>query len=286
MEDLVERLEEKGRETADLVKMVENLSRRCDESDKARAELEEKIALVPNKEIFEVVEANAKYRKFMNELPNPEMPPPSFAQLEAICSSSANLYGYLSQNPAAQRFLSHILYLPKRLLSLPQSQLDYLAYGPTACYEASTQRWVDGSDLVRFHGGTRELFVEREGSIVYAGTYLCHDLRELHPAGTPPPADILPRTIIQAAFGALPYNHGQLIKQRYLDGKIKVEATGLKCVGFNIELYDVLRKRLAQEREKREKQKNKEVQKEKRKAGNEDLREGEKNKKSLLDFDF
>jgi hypothetical protein len=56
-----------------------------------------------------------------------------------------------------------------------------------------------------------------------------------------------------------PLNDVQIIKQRYLKG-IKVEATGLQCVGFNMELYESLRQRFADQK--------------KRKAEKEDLRGG------------
>ncbi|KAJ6448249.1 hypothetical protein C8R45DRAFT_1134334, partial [Mycena sanguinolenta] len=262
--DLVECLQEECQENKDLVTMVDNLSRRYTESETKCASLECRIAQIPNKDIVEIVEAHAKYLQYMSELSCPENPPPSLTTLDAVCHMSVNLHGYLAQNSAARRFLNHVLYLPRRLFAF--SDFNYLAYGPTACYEPSTDSWSEGSDLVAFHGGTRELFVEREAFIVYVGTFLCHDLRKLHPAGTNLPANILPKTIMHAALGDLPSNHQRIIKQRYPDGRIKVEVTGLQCVGFNTELYDIIRKRFADD------------QKKKRKA-NEDLSEGGKKKK-------
>ncbi|KAJ7687197.1 hypothetical protein B0H14DRAFT_3673363 [Mycena olivaceomarginata] len=84
----------------------------------------------------------------------------------------------------------------------------YLAYGPTCRYERATKTWVEGSDLIGFHGGTRELFVQNNNFIVYAGTYKCYDLRPLHPTGTDPPPCISRGEIIDAALGIPPLqNH-------------------------------------------------------------------------------
>ncbi|KAJ7351179.1 hypothetical protein DFH08DRAFT_662249, partial [Mycena albidolilacea] len=135
-----------------------------------------------------------------------------------------------------------ILYLQERLVSV--SAFSYLAYGPTYRYERATKTWVEGSDLIGFHGGTRELFVQNNNFIVYAGTYKYYDLRPLHPEGTDPPPCISRGEIIDAVLGIPPLqNHPHIIKQRYATGKIQVTATGLQCVGFNLELYESLRQR-------------------------------------------
>jgi hypothetical protein len=62
----------------------------------------------------------------------------------------------------------------------------------------------------------------------------------------------------------------QLIKQQYPDGKIKVLATGLQCIGFNTQLYDALRRRFA----------NDPVNGAKRKAEDEGKVEGSKRRKA------
>ncbi|KAJ7846627.1 hypothetical protein B0H14DRAFT_3678382 [Mycena olivaceomarginata] len=221
-------------------------------------------------EVKEVSASIAKYREFFTGLPLPERPPPAPpSNLDAVCSITTNLHGILppggkritpvyQQNSMISRFLNHVLYLPKRIMSV--AGLNYLAYGPTSCYERATDTWSEGSDLIGFHGGTRELFVKIKGSIVYVGTYKCHDLRPLQPKGTNLPTHISPAEIINAALGVpRPLNDVQIIKQRYPKG-IKVEATGLQCVGFNMELYESLRQRFADQK--------------KRKAEKEDLRGG------------
>ncbi|KAJ7709105.1 hypothetical protein B0H14DRAFT_2415211 [Mycena olivaceomarginata] len=156
-----------------------------------------------------------------------------------------------------------MLYLPRRLVSL--SDFSYLAYGPTYRYECATKTWLEGSHLSGFHGRTRELFVQNENFIVYAGTYKCYDLSPLHPRES----TLLHASYVffftlnklMASFESFcrtkeksstrrwafprPQDHASLMKQRYPAGKIKVTATGLQCVGFSMELYESLRHRFA-----------------------------------------
>jgi hypothetical protein len=82
-----------------------------------------------------------------------------------------------------------VLYLPERIVSV--LDFHYVAYGPAHRYERATDRWIDGSDLTDFHGGTRELFVTCKEFILYAGSYKCHDLRALQPEGSTLPSQIV-----------------------------------------------------------------------------------------------
>lgn len=43
------------------------------------------------------------------------------------------------------------------------------------------------TEIPSLNGHWRELFVDVGDSVVYVGTYRCHDLRHLCPGGTPPP---------------------------------------------------------------------------------------------------
>jgi hypothetical protein len=52
-----------------------------------------------------------------------------------------------------------------------------------------------GSDLDTLHGGTRELFMDCNHWVMYAGTYKCHDLREVYPEGTPSQQGIVSRDL-------------------------------------------------------------------------------------------
>lgn len=87
-------------------------------------------------------------------------------------------------------FLNHMLYLPKRIMFVRDSQ-HCIAYGPTNRYLRETREWVPGSDLASFHGGTRELFIDCKDYIVYAGSYKCLSLRSVQPNGSYPPAKIV-----------------------------------------------------------------------------------------------
>ncbi|KAJ6450609.1 hypothetical protein C8R45DRAFT_883515 [Mycena sanguinolenta] len=256
----------------ELQQVVDNLSRQCNETKEARGHLEEKCALLETRiakldeEIEAETEVERKYWHYMSDLPMPERPPPPWSTLEAVCHKNTNLHAYLSRDPTAGLFLNHVLYLPQRVLRLPGH--DFLAYGPTGRYNRAANAWIEGSDLVDFHGGTRELFIERENTITYVGTYKCHDLRTLQPVATNSPTVISPKEIMNVALGLLlPENHREVIEERYPDGKIKMDVTGLQCIGFNTELYDAMRKRYANGRKDQ-----------KRKAGDEDIKDGETKK--------
>ncbi|KAJ6447601.1 hypothetical protein C8R45DRAFT_1136777 [Mycena sanguinolenta] len=251
LREMIELVEQNDRH-----QMVNQLSKQNKEADDIRAQLQEKCVLLESRIaeleeglVSEIAKAGEKYRQYMNDLPKPEKLPPFATTLQAVCDSDTNLHGYLSQRVEAL------------------SGHNYLAYGPTACYDRSTDTWTEGSDLLGFHGGTRELFVKMQEFVLYVGTYKCHDLRYLHPAATNIPSSISRNEIMHAALGVpLPQHHGQLIEERYPHGKIQVEATGLQCVGFNKELYDIMRKRYSSKR--------------KRKAsGGEDLKNGGKRKR-------
>ncbi|KAJ6553144.1 hypothetical protein B0H19DRAFT_158602 [Mycena capillaripes] len=279
MIDLVESLQEEVEENAESVKMMENVSKRLEEAEEARIDLHERcislegiIAQLSDKRgrkpVSEMAEAHAKYRDYMKGLHGPENPPPSHpSTLEPVCYHKNNLHGYLAQDPNAKSFLNHILYLPKRIRQA--GDLNYIAYAPTHRYERATGTWIEGSDLASFHGGTRELFITSKEFVVYAGTYKCHDLCAVEPEGSGVPGQISTPEIMEAALGVpLPpkAERAKIIGQQYPDGLIRVYATGLQCVGFNIQLYDSLRRRFADDSGKGNPTK--------RKASSEDLRSG------------
>ncbi|KAJ7101835.1 hypothetical protein C8R43DRAFT_1047717 [Mycena crocata] len=245
MIDVVEGLQEEVAANTDCGK--------CDALEVERTKLEEKFettiagfrerALEFEKTMMN--EADAKYRQYMKALPLPENRPP-FAQLDPVCCRDNNLHAYISQDPNAKSFLNHILYLPKRTIRM--FDFHYVCFGPTQQYDRVTKQWTKGSDLTSLHRGTRELFINAKEFIFYAGTYRCHDLRPLFPKGSVPHAHVSVPEIRDAALGVpLPPDHRSIIEKCYPDGKIKVEATGLQCIGFNVQLYDSLRRRFAKD---------------------------------------
>ncbi|KAJ7444784.1 hypothetical protein B0H11DRAFT_437133 [Mycena galericulata] len=169
-----------------------------------------------------------------------------------------NLHSYLGQSQGSWIFLNHILYLPGRLVEL--SGLDLLvAFGPTNRYNRQSQKWVEGSDLAILDGATREVFMAKNKQIIYAGSYKCHDLSPVNPEGVNRPGSVSGSEIIDAALGIpRPSNYKEIIRKHFPDGNITIEAVGLRCVGFNHQLYESLRQRFealdAKKKRKAEKQ--------------------------------
>ncbi|KAJ6482369.1 hypothetical protein DFH09DRAFT_1340770 [Mycena vulgaris] len=171
---------------------------------------------------------------------------PPFATLSPACHLDTNLHAFLAKDATAKSVLNHALYLPKRVSKT--ADVHFIAFGPSHRYDRVTSNWVEGSDLTSLHGRIRELFVKWVDSILYVGTYKCHDLRSLCPAGTTLPSGISEREIADAALGLpRPQGYVNIIKQCYPDGNIKVVAMGLQCVRFNKQLYDSLHKRFTQD---------------------------------------
>ncbi|KAJ7269240.1 hypothetical protein C8J57DRAFT_1324784 [Mycena rebaudengoi] len=99
-------------------------------------------------------------------------------------------------------FFNHVLYLPKRSVSLnlEDDSSHYLAFGPSHRDEEFRKSWTSGSDLESLHGGTREVFVNFNDWIVYVGTYKCHNLHHLYPRGMPILAPTSHREILEATM--------------------------------------------------------------------------------------
>ncbi|KAJ7500220.1 hypothetical protein B0H11DRAFT_1996685 [Mycena galericulata] len=250
-------LQEDAKADADAGKMLHRLADELHEMSRERGELKKKCVGLENRVAELKKEANAvmedtknsvakvEYRKYMATLPLPENFP-QFTQLDPIGYKDSNLHAYLAQDATTKSFLNHILYLPGRTTHISGVDHNYLAFGPTQRYQRATKKWTQGSDLSGFYGGTRELFVNRKEFIVYMGSYKCHDLSALCPGGTSMPSFLSEQEIIDAALGIpWPTGHVKIIKQCFPDGVVRVEATGLQCVGFNHQLYDSLRRMFA-----------------------------------------
>ncbi|KAJ6580341.1 hypothetical protein DFH09DRAFT_1309669 [Mycena vulgaris] len=124
---------------------------------------------------------------------------PPFATSSPACHLDTNLHAFLAKDATAKSVLNHALYLPKRVSKT--ADVHFIAFGPSHRYDRVTSNWVEGSDLTSLHGRIRELFVKWVDSILYVGTYKCHDLRSLCPAGTTLPSGISEREIADAALG-------------------------------------------------------------------------------------
>ncbi|KAJ7036459.1 hypothetical protein C8F04DRAFT_1036704 [Mycena alexandri] len=240
------------------------------ETEELKETLREMIELVESPEA-EDAKAQKKYREYMQQLPAPQnLPPyapPSLKRLKPVCFKDTNIHGYFAEDARTKSFLNHVLYLPKRITHMCAFQ--YIAYGPTHRYDRTTGKWIEGSDLIGFDGGIRELFLNSKNFVVYVGSYKCHDLGSLEPNGISLPSHISLPEMMDVILGVpWPPGHAKLIKERYPDG-VRVRATGLQCVGFSNQLYESLHKRFAHERAMGQTSK-------KRKAEDEDLRRGGK----------
>ncbi|KAJ7609930.1 hypothetical protein FB45DRAFT_340543 [Roridomyces roridus] len=161
-------------------------------------------------------------------------------KLKPVASETDNLHAYLAQIPGSKSWLDHILYLPGRTMSLNDGR-HILAFAPTHRHHP-TRQWIEGSDLVAYDGSTREVFVDENGFVFYAGTYQCHRLNNVYPGGTIPPSTISVKEITDAIFGAIrPSGWSGILHRQFPSGPIRVEATGLNLVGFNGPLYNTLR---------------------------------------------
>ncbi|KAJ7049084.1 hypothetical protein C8F01DRAFT_1266122 [Mycena amicta] len=163
-----------------------------------------------------------------------------------LCRPTDNLFALLAQNPSTASFMNHILFLPQRVI--PCVNNGFIAFGPRSRYDPVQKKWTPGSDL-RLCKGRRELFVIVEGEknrafVAYAGTYLCHPLRESYPPRTKQPQSIPEFAIVDVAFGVpsklSAENVRILINAKYPAGFIDVEAMGLELVDFNHALHDAL----------------------------------------------
>ncbi|KAJ7609958.1 hypothetical protein FB45DRAFT_1122665 [Roridomyces roridus] len=189
----------------------------------------------------QILAANEAYRKYMFALPGVKVTRLHYHALEPVGSRHSNLLVLLAQIPAA-----------KKVIAMNDSRSYLLAFGPTHQFNQTTNQWSKGSDLAAFDGWTREVFVDRGDFIVYLGSYKCHNLRKLCPGGLPRLNEISEQELHDAALGVpWPQQHAHLLRARFPNGKILVEATGLQFMGFNQRLYDTLKVKFASSVRKR-----------------------------------
>ncbi|KAJ7214755.1 hypothetical protein C8J57DRAFT_1732631 [Mycena rebaudengoi] len=163
-------------------------------------------------------------------LVNPGSPCSHF--LEPICTTDVKLHAHLAswgcQDPELKAYVNHALYVPKRVVwSSPHPGL-----------------WIAGSELSGLRGTTGNLFIA-DDSILYVGTYNCHNLEHLHPGGTVAPEVVSPLEVMYTPhLGAMkPVDTAVVIKHFYPGGSILVGCVGLQCIGFDRSLYNALRRR-------------------------------------------
>ncbi|KAJ7199326.1 hypothetical protein C8J57DRAFT_1545091 [Mycena rebaudengoi] len=175
-------------------------------------------------------------RGFHGALPlvNPGSPCSHF--LEPICTTDVKLHAHLASDPelkaCAYAWCGH----PRTVHAL--------AFGPTHHYSYSAGLWIAGSELSGLRGTTGNLFIA-DDSILYVGTYNCHNLEHLHPGGTVAPEVVSPLEVMYTPhLGAMkPVDTAVVIKHFYPGGSILVGCVGLQCIGFDRSLYNALRRR-------------------------------------------
>ncbi|KAJ7737810.1 hypothetical protein DFH07DRAFT_93289 [Mycena maculata] len=163
--------------------------------------------------------------------------------------------------PTKRRFV----YCPERIIWCnPSHRVHALAFTPTHRYNQKTDKWTNGSFLKTCSGRDEmvELFVNQGPFMYYAGTYVVHSLRDLHPPGSKNPTGVCQLAMYRAT--GLHQNQAEKLTECFPDGKIETECFGLQFAGFDHRLYEELRERFIAEGGSN-----------KRKAGLEDLRDAE-----------
>ncbi|KAJ7610543.1 hypothetical protein DFH06DRAFT_173188 [Mycena polygramma] len=125
--------------------------------------------------------ATAKsYGEYMARLPTPTAPlRPSRSKLAPVFTSAKDLHSYFSNTPS----VSYPACLLRRTKQIPGG--NFVAFAPDHRYNSALGGWTKGSDLAKFCGSSREVFMDFKREIAYMGRFLCIDLTEIHPRKRP-----------------------------------------------------------------------------------------------------
>ncbi|KAJ6476458.1 hypothetical protein C8R47DRAFT_659288 [Mycena vitilis] len=122
----------------------------------------------------------------------------------------------------------------------PMSNGHFLALGPSHRYDHRSGIWVKGSDLAKYDGSTRELFVDWKGQIGSMGSFRCISLADLDLTEAPRVSETVMKSV--ALNGYVPRNREAAIThQCYPSGTVALEGMALQYVGFSHQLYNRLR---------------------------------------------
>ncbi|KAF9074658.1 hypothetical protein BDP27DRAFT_1316612 [Rhodocollybia butyracea] len=124
-----------------------------------------------------------------------------------------------------------------------------LAFGPldqnlSECTGSGLEYRIQ-SRFKHFHGMTRELFLNHQNGLVYAGRFKMHSLERLAPQGLYLPEDISPHHIAVAATPPLlprGFPSFRQLGEMYKSGSLKVEAVALQMVDYDEGIYRTLLK--------------------------------------------
>ncbi|KAJ7444741.1 hypothetical protein B0H11DRAFT_436621 [Mycena galericulata] len=174
---------------------------------------------------------------------------PRITQLRPICEYTRNLNAQALVQNLDLNILAHpVLFLPNR--TVPMTNGNVIAFGPTHVYDLDEQKWTPGSDLDGLDGTTQELFVKPQGSpeVFYAGLYKCIDLYKLYPGQqrvSLPPEIAQQDLTYSVSKAAMPSIRSKKHRKRLMEeflagGRMEVACLGLRRVGFNSALDSAL----------------------------------------------
>ncbi|KAF7293320.1 hypothetical protein HMN09_01211500 [Mycena chlorophos] len=175
---------------------------------------------------------------------------PAVADLVPICGSADNLFAILGANATARIALPDILHLRHRTVFTPSPEGHLVGFGPRAYFDSQTQSFATGvpSDLLRMwhEKKVKEVFVESPDRryTVYAGTYAFVEPQApcvTHLWRFEDRRAAAPEELAELAFqGPVPPDWRALVHAQFGDKGFKVEAVGMRCVGFDWDLYRAL----------------------------------------------
>ncbi|KAJ7103842.1 hypothetical protein C8R44DRAFT_808251 [Mycena epipterygia] len=180
------------------------------------------------------------YCNFMGAFPGPgPSERPSLDSLQGIFQV-ANEMDYFTHKILTNRKSAHF---PMRQIWAGRNFVHTLVYGPTEEYRRSTTGTTNHTGppcIFSLRGEVCDLFVTgQDRYIYYAGMYVVHSLRHIHPPGSVIPPDVAPAGIQRAIAAALA-DKGNNAEVPIPNHELKTECFGLQCIGFDTKLYQVL----------------------------------------------
>ncbi|KAJ7265553.1 hypothetical protein C8J57DRAFT_1229786 [Mycena rebaudengoi] len=168
--------------------------------------------------------------KFMNRLPSPNRS----IRYDALKPIQAISRGKSLDGLKTERQPVHF---PMRSFFTNAPCTHALVFAPTHEYWPPADKWDTFSHTGKFCGLTFDLFVNRGASVYYAGIYTMLSLTGEAP-GFDIPADVSPAAIHHAARLG-----NRKMPDCFPGGKMKVKWYGLQFLGFDLRLYEQLRRR-------------------------------------------
>ncbi|KAJ7644561.1 hypothetical protein FB45DRAFT_297791 [Roridomyces roridus] len=190
----------------------------------------------------------SQYLAYMSALPQPlRLCRPKFTDHDSVLQPVAKIldgYDVFSisyPNPVTRR---DILHCPKRTLWCNQSRIHAIVVEPTHIFSRQTNRYVENHAMTRYCGknSDRVNFFANKGEFVYyVGTYVVHSLRAVHPPSGGIPSDVSNYAI----HNQMGMTEDEVRASSHLlpGGRVGTECFGMQCVGFDQDVYRMLRER-------------------------------------------